>query len=139
MGHLELSRYHSSVILGSRVDYAQLNKVYGSTQEQTRYSPAKIISAEKTPVFGSPDDDRISTSIIERANLSVRMSLRRFTRLTNGHSKSLKHHEAMQAIFFAWYNFCRKHESLKGRTPAMASGLAEKPWSLRELLENAAI
>ena len=70
--------------------------------------------------------------------MTLRMSLRRFTRLTNAHSKSHKHHVAMQAIFFAWYNWCRKHEALKGRTPAMASGLSDKIWTLRELLENAA-
>ena len=80
----------------------------------------------------------ISTSHIERFNLTVRMTLRRFTRLTNGHSKSLRHHVAMQALFIAWYNFCRKHETLKGKTPAMASGLAEKAWSVTELLKRTA-
>jgi transposase InsO family protein len=89
-------------------------------------------------VFGSPDHDRISTSHIERLNLTVRITLRRYTRLTNGHSKSLKHHAAMQAIFFAWYNFGRKHDTLKGKTPAMASGLTDKVWSVKELLERAA-
>jgi hypothetical protein len=66
------------------------------------------------------------------------MSLRRFTRLTNAHSKSLTHHTAMQAIFVAWYNFARKHETLKGATPAMASGLADKAWTIKELIERAA-
>jgi hypothetical protein len=66
------------------------------------------------------------------------MSLRRFTRLTNAHSKSLKHHEAMQAIFVAWYNFARRHEALKGSTPAMASGIASKVWTIKELIERAA-
>ena len=66
------------------------------------------------------------------------MTLRRFTRLTNAHSKSAKHHAAMQAIFFAFYNFSRKHEALKGNTPAMASGLTDKVWSVKELLERAA-
>ena len=80
----------------------------------------------------------ICTSHIERLNLTLRMSLRRFTRLTNGHSKSLKHHTAMQAILFAWYNFCRKHKTIKGQTPAMAAGLTEKVWTIRELLERAA-
>ena len=123
---------------GGRVDFAQLVKVYSNTQSTTRYSPATIIDAEKIPRFGNPDFDRICTSHIERANLTLRMHLRRFTRLTNAHSKSLKHHTAMQAIFFAWYNFSRKHETLKGQTPAMASGLAEKPWTIKELLERAA-
>jgi hypothetical protein len=121
-----------------QLDFAQLIKVYSSTQETTRYSPAKIISTEKLPMFGAPEEDRISTSHIERFNLTVRMTLRRFTRLTNAHSKSLKHHTAMQALFVAWCNFCRKHETLKGQTPAMASNLADKPWTLRQLLETAA-
>jgi transposase InsO family protein len=120
------------------VDFAQLIKVYSSTQETTRYSPAKIISTERLPMFGNPDDEKICTSHIERFNLTVRMTLRRFTRLTNAHSKSLQHHVAMQAIFVAWYNFCRKHETLKGQTPAMASGLADVAWTIRELLECAA-
>lgn len=124
--------------LGGRVDFAQLIKVYSGSQDTTRYSPARIIDAEKVPRFGNPDWDRICTSHIERANLTVRMQLRRFTRLTNAHSKCLKHHTAMQAVFFAWYNFCRGHESLKGKTPAMVSGLAEKRWTIKELLERAA-
>ena len=123
---------------GMQVDFAQLIKNYASTQETTRYSPAKIISTEKLPIFGDPEEDRISTSHIERFNLTLRMNNRRHTRLTNAHSKSLEHHVAMQAIFFAWYNFCRKHETLKGQTPAMASGLADTVWSIRELLERAA-
>lgn len=126
-------------LLGSRVDFAQLMKVYQNTPSGSRrYSPAKIISAQKQSVFGAPDMDRVSTSHVERFNLTLRMSLRRFTRLTNGHSKSRKHHEAMQAIFVCWYNFGRKHEALKGRTPAMASGLADKAWTVKELIENAA-
>jgi hypothetical protein len=75
----------------------------------------------------------------ERFNLTVRMSQRRFTRLTNGHSKSLKHYVAMQAIFVAWYNFARRNEALKGQTPAMASGLSDHVWTIKELIERAAI
>jgi transposase-like protein/IS1 family transposase len=123
---------------GMQVSFAQLIKSYESTQVQTRYSPARITGIEKLPIFGNCDEDRISTSHIERFNLTLRMSNRRHTRLTNAHSKSLKHHVAMQAIFVASYNFCRKHETLKGSTPAMASKLADKVWSIKELLENAA-
>jgi IS1 family transposase len=95
-----LAAYTNNVpfVLGNRGDFAQLIKVYSSTQETTRYSPASIISAERVPQFGNPDWDRICTSHIERLNLTLRMNLRRFTRLTNEHSKSLKHHTAMQAI-----------------------------------------
>jgi transposase-like protein/IS1 family transposase len=123
----------------SQVDFAQLIKIYASTQETTRYSPAKIESTEKFPLFGDPQEDRICTSHIERFNLTVRMQLRRFTRLTNAHSKNLNHHKAMQAIFVAWYNFCRKHETLNGATPAMASGLTDEVWSIKRLLEEAAV
>jgi transposase-like protein/IS1 family transposase len=135
-----LRAYTSNVpyAFGMQVDFAQLIKNYSSTQEQTRYSPAKMISAEKLPMFGAPEEDRISTSHIERFNLTLRMSSRRHTRLTNAHSKSLKHHVAMQAIFVAFYNFCRKHETLKGATPAMASGLTDHVWPIQQLLENAA-
>jgi IS1 family transposase len=98
-----LAAYRQNVpfAFGMQVDFAQLIKVYSSTQETTRYSPAAIISTEKLSMFGDPDDDQICTSHIERFNLTVRMTLRRFTRLTNAHSKSLKHHTAMQALFVA--------------------------------------
>lgn len=134
---LSTYRYAVPFQLGSNIDYAMLIKQYAATQEQTRYSPATIISIEKVAIFGEPDMDSVCTSHIERLNLTLRMQLRRFTRLTNGHSKSLSHHTAMQGIFFAWYNFCRKHETLK-TTPAVASGLTERPMTLLQLLQAAA-
>jgi transposase-like protein/IS1 family transposase len=111
--------------LGSRVDFAQLIKSYASSQDETRYSPAKITGIEKVVRFGNPDENRISTSYAERLNLSVRMHVRRFTRLTNAHSKSYRHHEAMVALFAAWYCLCRRHETI-GKTPAMACGLTDQ-------------
>jgi IS1 family transposase/transposase-like protein len=119
------------------VDFAQLIKVFQPVKSAGRYSPGKIARAEKRPVYGNPDHDQVSTSHVERTNLSVRMHCRRFTRLTNAHSKSLRHHKAMQAIFVAWFNFCRKHETIK-QTPAMAAKLVGRQWTIRELIEQAA-
>jgi len=124
-------------MLRDRVDFGVIIKQFANTQKAGRYSPSKIIGTKKAVRFGDPDEAMISTSHVERMNLSIRMHNRRFTRLTNAHSKSLKHHVAMQNIFFAWYNFCRKHSTI-GMTPAMASGLSEKAWTIRQLLENAA-
>lgn len=124
--------------LGSRVSFAQLIKSYSASQTETRYSPATITGIEIKKVFGNPDDDEISTSYSERFNLSVRMHVRRYTRLTNAHSKSARHHAAMTHLFVAWYNFCRKHESVKRQTPAMAAGVSDHVWSLKELLREAA-
>lgn len=121
---------------GSRVDYAQLIKNYESEQETVRYSPAKIKSIEKVARFGSPDPAMISTSFVENWNLQLRMSSRRHTRLTNAFSKSRQHHVAMQNIFVAAYNFCRKHGALK-KSPAMASGISNSIWSIKRLLNEA--
>ena len=121
----------------NRVDFGQLIKSFGGGSATGRYSPAKIINSQKRAMYGNPDPDKVCTSHIERLNLTLRMNVRRFTRLTNAHSKSLKHHRAMQAIFFAFYNFCRKHETIK-KTPAMAAGLADKAWTIRQLIERAA-
>lgn len=120
--------------LGSRVDFAQLIKTYSSTQTETRYSPATISGIEIVPRFGNPDMDKVSTSHVERFNLSVRMHVRRYTRLTNAHSKSFRHHAAMTSLFVCFYNFVRKHETLGKATPAMASGLADHAWTLEEML-----
>jgi IS1 family transposase len=141
---LSVYTYNVPLTLGSRVDFAQLVKTYASSQEETRYSPAKITSAEKVVRFGNPDEDKISTSYAERLNLSVRMHCRRFTRLTNAHSKSVRHHEAMVALFVAWYCFCRFNMALKTKTdpvpktPAMRCGLADRRWTIQELLAAAA-
>ena len=133
-----LAAYRLNVpyMLRDRVDFGVIIKQFANSQKGGRYSPAKIIGIKKKTRFGNPDEALISTSHVERFNLTIRMSNRRFTRLTNAHSKSLKHHVAMQNIFFAWYNFCRNHSTIK-KTPAMASGLAEKSWTLRELLVRA--
>lgn len=127
-------RYGVPFALGSNVNYGMLIKQYASTQEEKRYSPAQIISAEKKAVFGSPDMDKVCTSHIESLNQKLRLNLKRFTRLTQAHSKSLKHHVAMQAIYFAHYNFCRVHSTLGKQTPAMAVGLCEKKLNLVDLL-----
>ncbi len=96
-----------------------------------------ISGIEIKPRFGNPDLDEVSTSYSERLNLSVRMHIRRYTRLTNAHSKSSRHHAAMTSLFVAWYNFCRKHQTLRGKTPAMASGLTDHVWTIKELLQAA--
>lgn len=133
-----LAAYRLNVpfMLRDRVDFGVIIKKFQHSQRTKRYSPASIIGIEKKVRYGNPDLSMITTSHVERFNLTMRMNNRRFTRLTNAHSKSLKHHVAMQNIFFAWYNFCRKHSTIK-TTPAVASGLAEKPWSIKQLLENA--
>ena len=117
---------------GSDVDYAQLVKLYGSPspEDERRYSSSdRCIGLRKTPVTGRPDMDEVSTSYVERHNLTMRMSMRRFTRLTNAFSKKLQNHIYSLALYFVWYNFCRVHSTLKA-TPAMAAGLAEYPHDL---------
>ncbi len=117
--------------------YAMLIKVYKAGSDgEARYSPAEVQSVEVVPVYGQPDPERICTSIVERQNLSVRMGLRRFTRLTNAFSKKWENHWAAVACWFAFYNFCRVHKSLRV-TPAMEAGIADHVWSVRELLESA--
>jgi IS1 family transposase len=120
---------------GDMVDYAQLIKVYREDrQSEARYSPATCVGCQHKTVIGFPAPEKISTSIVERSNLTVRMSMRRFTRLTNGHSKKVENHGHAFALFVMHYNYCRKHQSLKGQTPAMAAGLADHAWSMDELL-----
>ena len=134
--------YYSSIphIFRGNVDFAQVVKKFGKTDDKNpgrRYSPATIIGVDKMRGCGSPDMSMVCTSHIERLNLSIRMGVRRMTRLTNAHSKKWGNHEAMLALFFAWYNFCKKHTSLKA-TPAQAQGLTDHQWTIEELLNNAA-
>jgi IS1 family transposase len=111
---------------GESVDFAQLIKLYGPAPEgERRYSPPECLGAVKTPVFGSPDPDYISTSFAERQNLTMRMQMRRFTRLTNGFSKKFENHCHALAIYFMFYNWIRIHKTLRV-TPAMAAGLTDK-------------
>jgi IS1 family transposase len=133
------SPYRSAIsnTLEDRVEFAQLIKVYRAASEgEARYSPAEVAKTEVVPVIGRPDPERICTSIVERSNLSTRMSVRRFTRLTNAFSKKWENHWAAIACWFAFYNFCRVHKSLRV-TPAMAAGIADHVWTVRELLEAA--
>ncbi len=124
---------------GSRVDHASIVKVYNSPtpEDQRKYSPARIAGTEKTASSGNPDLERASTSYVERHNRTIRMAVRRFTRLTDAHSKLWRNHEAMLKVFFCWYNFCRPHMTLKGNTPAMATGLTDRRWSISDLLKEA--
>jgi IS1 family transposase len=121
---------------GSDIDYAMLVKMYGNDprQDETRYSPAQCIGAMATPIIGKPDSRHISTSYIERQNLSMRMHMRRFTRLTNGFSKKVENHQHMLALYFMYYNFCRVHQTLRV-TPAMAANVSDHVWELREVVE----
>jgi IS1 family transposase len=123
--------------LEDRCDYAMLIKVYSAaTGDEHRYSPPTVSATEEVPVMGRPDPERICTSIVERSNLSTRMSVRRFTRLTNAFSKKWENHWAAVALWFGFYNFCRVHKSLR-TTPAMAAGITNHIWTVRELLEAA--
>jgi hypothetical protein len=119
---------------GMDVDYAQLQKIYGAPTDadQRRYSPATCIGADMKVVSGNPDPKHVSTSFVERQNLTMRMSMRRFTRLTNGFSKKLENHCYMVALHFLYYNFGRIHKTLR-ITPAMAANLSDHVWSLEEI------
>src|SRR5208283_3668309 len=119
---------------GYNVDYAMLVKLYGSSPEaEKRYSPAQCIGAVKTPINGQPDMNKVSTSYVERQNLTMRMSMRRFTRLTNGFSKKLENHVAALAVYFMYYNFVRIHQTLRV-TPAMAAGVTGKLWDISDIV-----
>lgn len=121
---------------GADVDYAQLVKLYGELGGNTperRYSPAECNGIRKRRIEGNPDIAHVSTSHVERMNLSIRMQNRRFTRLTNAFSKKLDNHIHALALYFAFYNFCRIHKSLRV-TPAMAAGITDRLWSLDDIV-----
>ena len=127
-------------IFGIDVDYAMLVKVYASVPSSGRYSPPVCVGAEKIPQWGNPDPDHVSTSYVERSNLTMRMGMRRFTRLTNAFSKKMENHAYAVDIHFMHYNFCRPHMTLTKQhpqhyptTPAMAAGVTDHVWTLEEV------
>jgi IS1 family transposase len=159
-GHFQLSTdgypsYNSvvPVVFGPSIDYAQLVKEFTNSNEvgtAARYSPGKVIRTHKVVIIGNPDQDRVCTTHVERSNLSMRTSIRRMTRLTIAHSKKWRNHQAAIGLWFAYYNYCRAHTTLTQETreenekpvpttPAMKAGLAEKPWSVSELLNATAV
>lgn len=116
------------------VDYAQLVKLYGADYSRPgKYSPPACIGIKIEPKIGNPNPRLISTSYVERSNLTVRMGIRRYTRLTNAHSKKFENHQSMTSIFFTYYNWCRIHQTTK-QTPAMAAGLTTKLWEIEDLI-----
>ncbi|MCA1612588.1 MAG: DDE-type integrase/transposase/recombinase [Acidobacteria bacterium] len=118
---------------GCEIDYAQLIKIYGKPQEEIRYSPAECLGVECRTISGNPDERHVSTSFVERQNLTMRMSMRRFTRLTNGFSKKLENLEHAVALHFMHYNFVRIHQTLRC-TPAMAAGVSKTLWTIEDIL-----
>jgi IS1 family transposase len=120
---------------GDDCHYAQMHKIYGASNDspEARYSPAKCIGCDMKTVIGSPDYEHVSTSYVERQNLTMRMSMRRFTRLTNGFSKKIENHGHAVALHFMHYNFCRLHKTLRV-TPAMEAGIADHVWTMDELI-----
>jgi hypothetical protein len=125
----------ASAFAAHGVDYAQLHKTYEAEPTGPgRYSPPKVILTEKTPIIGEPIAELVSTSYVERQNLTVRMGVRRYTRLTNAFSKKLENHVAATALHFAHYNFVRRHQTLRC-SPAMEAGIASTLWSIGDLLD----
>lgn len=122
---------------GSEIDYAMLEKIYAAPPQEgvaTRYSPAQCCGAKKNKITGNPDQAHVSTSYAERMNLQIRMGMRRFTRLTNAHSKKVENHRHALALYFMYYNFSRIHSTLRV-TPAMQAGVADHVWSLEEIVQ----
>jgi IS1 family transposase len=121
---------------GADVDYGMLVKLYGQETggqgHERKYSPSECVGARKDTITGSPDPKHVSTSYVERANLTMRMSMRRFTRLTNAFSKKLENHAHMVALYALWYNFVRQHKTLR-MSPVMAAGIENRLWSMEEV------
>lgn len=136
--HLYLSAIENA--FGSEVDYAMLVKLYGQQPDgDKRYSPAECIATKQQRIQGNPDVSKISTSYVERQNLTMRMNIRRFTRLTNAFSKKVDNLKYAVALHFMFYNFCRPHKTLNMErnlniTPAMAAGLTNKTWSVEDII-----
>jgi IS1 family transposase len=122
---------------GDDVNFAVLRKIYRATPDGSkgRYSPAQCIGATKEIIEGRPDPKHISTSYAERQNLTMRMQMRRFTRLTNAFSKKFDNHGHMVALYTVWYNYVKQHKSLKGISPAMQAGISDTLWSVTDLAE----
>jgi len=122
---------------GADVDYGMLVKLYGAETggqgHERKYSPSECVGARKDAITGNPDPKHVSTSYVERANLTMRMSMRRFTRLTNAFSKKLANHAHMVALYALWYNFVRIHKTLRV-TPAMAAGIEKRLWSMEDVV-----
>jgi IS1 family transposase len=120
---------------GGDVDYAQLVKIYGASPEnfKGRYSPAECTGARKERIEGSPDPAHVSTSYVERSNLTMRMHMRRFTRLTNGFSKKVENHACAVALHMTYYNFVRQHSKLR-MSPAMAAGISDRLWEVSDIV-----
>ena len=119
---------------GANIDYAMLTKLYGGDSEpEKRYSPAECIGTKEIKINGNPKPAAISTSHVERHNLTMRMSMRRFARLTNAFSKKLENHVAMLALYFVYYNFCRVHQTLRV-TPAMEAAITDHVWDVKDLV-----
>ena len=121
---------------GTKIDYAMLVKLYSNDREEreVRYSPAECIGCRETVITGKPSPRHISTSYAERQNLTMRMKMRRFTRLTNAFSKKVENHRWAIALYFMHYNFCRIHQTLRV-TPAMEAGIADHVWTIEELVQ----
>lgn len=132
-----LSAYIRAVdsVFGDEIDYAMLQKIYGEDpSKEKRYSPSVCLGVEKRVIKGAPDFDKVNTSYVERQNLTMRMGMRRFTRLTNGFSKKVENLAHAVSLHYMHYNFCRVHKTL-GTTPAMAAGVAGHAWTVHEIAE----